>query len=202
MLRRPLRRERRRAGLEDDGGASWRLEQPRRRPPPPGVAEAPVPIGLGRIGDIEFAPGMTNRGALITSGNPPTIPPGVWEYNGVAWHELSTVCGASDGRIVWAGPEEFWTISDGRPGQAANANGAVPPLRDNTLCRFSNPGHSGEPLRVMESFAFPAFEADSYQAMNAGACLEPERLLVRRRTAALGQRRGRRRFTCTGTAAR
>lgn len=157
-------------GLEDDAGASWRLEQPLPPPPPPGVEEASVPIGLGRIGDIEFAPGMTNRGALITAGNPPTIEPGVWEFNGVSWHELSTVCGAGDGRIVWAGPEEFWTISNGRPGQAG-ANGGIPPLRDNTLCRFSNPAHKGEPLRVMESFAFPAFEADSYQAMNAGACL-------------------------------
>ena len=116
---------------------------------------------------------MTNRGALITSGNPPTIEPGVWEFNGVYWHQLSTVCGAGDGRIVWAGPEEFWTISNGRPGQQANIRGELPPTRDNTLCRFSNPAHKGEPLRVMESFAFPAFEADSYQAMNAGVCLSP-----------------------------
>jgi hypothetical protein len=159
--------------LEDDGGATWRLEQPAPPPAPPGVQEAPAPIGLGRIGDIEFAPGMTNRGALITSGSPPTIEPGVWEFNGVSWHQLSTVCGASDGRIVWAGPEEFWTISNGRPGQQANANGELPPKRDNTLCRFSNPAHKGEPLRVMESFAFPAFEADSYQAMNAAGCLGP-----------------------------
>lgn len=158
--------------LEDDGGASWRLEQPAPPKAPPGVAEAPVPIALGRIGDIEFAPGMTDRGALITSGNPPTVEPGVWEFNGVSWHQLSTVCGASDGRIAWAGPEEFWTISNGRAGQAG-VNGGVAPVRDNTLCRFSNPGHKGEPLRVMESFAFPAFEADSYQAMNAGACLNP-----------------------------
>lgn len=161
-------------GLEDDGGASWRLEQPAPPKAPPGVAEAPAPIGLGRIGDIEFAPGMTNRGALITSGDPPTIEPGVWEFNGVSWHQLSTVCGAGDGRIVWAGPEEFWTISNGRPGQQAGPHGELPPARDNTLCRFSNPAHRGEPMRVMESFAFPAFEADSYQAMNAGACLSPD----------------------------
>ena len=157
--------------LEDDSGASWRLEQPAPPKAPTGVAEAPAPIGLGHIGDIEFAPGMTNRGALITAGNPPTVPAGVWEYNGVTWHELSNVCGASDGRIVWVGPEEFWTISDARPGQASNSNHEIPPTRDNTLCRFSNPGHAGEPLRVMESFASPAFEANSYQAMNAGACL-------------------------------
>jgi hypothetical protein len=159
--------------LEDDGGASWHLEQPNPPASPPGDPEAPSPIGLGRIGDIAFAPGMTNRGALITSGNPPTIPAGVWEFNGVSWHELSEVCGASDGRIVWSGPEEFWTISNGRPGQQANYLGELPPTRDNTLCRFSNPSHKGEPLRVMESFAFPAFEADSYQEMNAAGCLSP-----------------------------
>jgi hypothetical protein len=157
--------------LEDDGGASWHLEQPAPPAAPAGDVEAPSPIGLGRIGDIAFAPGMTNRGALITAGNPPTIEPGVWEFNGVSWHQLSTVCGASDGRIVWSGPEEFWTISNGRPGQQANYLGDLPPTRDNTLCRFSNSKHEGEPLRVMESFAFPAFETDSYQVMNATGCL-------------------------------
>ncbi len=155
-------------GLEDDGGASWRLEQPEPPKPPPGVPEAPAPIGLGKVGDIEFW--AANRGALITAGNPPTIAAGLWEYNGLAWHELSTVCGATDGRIAWAGPEEFWTISDGRSGQAIVEN-KTPPLADDTLCRFSNPKHEGEPLRVMESFAFPAFQVDSYQAMHAAACL-------------------------------
>ncbi len=161
-------------GLEDDGGASWRLEQPAPPPAPAGVSEAPAPVGLGRIGDIAFAPGMTNRGALITAGNPETIPPGVWEFNGVSWHELSTECGAGDGRVIWTSTEEFWTISNGRPGQAANARGELPPTRDNTLCRFAtNPADPSAPLRIVESFAFPAFEADSYQAMNAGACLSP-----------------------------
>ena len=87
-------------GLEDDGGS---FLAPRTAAAAAGAARAclkrPAPIGLGRIGDIEFAPGMPNRGALITAGNPPTIPAGVWEFNGVSWHELSTVCGASDGRI-------------------------------------------------------------------------------------------------------
>ena len=116
-------------GLADDGGASWRLEQPEPPAPPPGVEPSPTPVGLGRIGDIEFwAP---NRGLLITAGNPPTIPPGVWVYNGVSWRELTGpgpsasgtpegVCGASEGRIAWAGPDEFWTISNGRPGQVAH----------------------------------------------------------------------------------
>ncbi len=138
----------------------WRLE-PITPPTLPEGQQSSVPIGLGKIADIEFwAP---NRGLLITSGNPPTIPPGLWAYNGQQWHELSTVCGATDGRIAWAGPEEFWTISDGRPGQA-NGELGPPPVADNTLCHFSGG-------QVVGSFGSLAFRADSYQAMHAAGCM-------------------------------
>jgi len=153
------------AFAEGDEGAQWHLEQPSPPPPPPGVPESSTPIGLGKVGDIEFwAP---NRGLLITAGNPPTIPPGIWVYNGVSWHELATVCGATDGRIAWAGPEEFWTVSDGRPGQATESeSGGSPPLADNTLCHFSGG-------QVLASYAHPAFQADSYQTMQAAGCIAP-----------------------------
>jgi hypothetical protein len=150
--------------LADDGGASWRLEQPEPPAPPPGVIGSRTPVGLGHIGDIEFW--SPNRGLLITAGNGAAIPPGLWAYNGRDWHQLSTVCGASDGRIVWAGPEDFWTISDGRPGQASDGNGNLPPLADNTLCHFEN-GH------VVASYGSLAFRSDSYQAMHAAGCLSP-----------------------------
>jgi hypothetical protein len=144
-----------------DGEATWRLEQP--LPPPLGEAQSNVPIGLGKIGDIEFwAP---NRGLLITAGNPPSIPPGVWAYNGVGWHELSNQCGASDGRIAWAGPDEFWTVSDGRPGQSTSEG--KPPLEDNTLCHFAGG-------QIVASYASLAFLPSSYQAMHGAACLGPE----------------------------
>ena len=150
------------APIEDDGGASWRLEQPQPPQPASGVSGPSTPVGLGKIGDIEFwAP---NRGLLITAGNGATIPAGLWAYNGVAWHELSTVCGASDGRIAWAGPDDFWTVSDGRPGQAADALGHPAPLEDNTLCHFENG-------RVVASYGSLAFRADSYQAMHAAGCI-------------------------------
>lgn len=150
-------------GLEDDGGASWRLEQPAPPAPPPDVQGSSTPIGLGAIGDIEFwAP---NRGLLITAGDGSTIAPGLWAYNGAGWHQLSTVCGATEGRIAWAGPEEFWTISDGRPGQAS-VNGNLPPTIDNTLCHFAGG-------QVMGSYASPAFEASSYQPMHAAGCIVP-----------------------------
>jgi hypothetical protein len=139
--------------------SQWRLEQPEPPAPPPGVEPPPAKVGLGRIGDLEFwAP---NRGLLITAGNPPTIPPGVWSYDGVSWRELSTVCGATDGRIAWAAKDEFWTISDGRPGQVAEH---PVPLADNTLCHFKEG-------RVVGSYGSLAFKPDSYQAMHGAGCL-------------------------------
>jgi hypothetical protein len=144
---------------------SWRLE-PVLPPQQSGESDeqhlARPPIGIGKIGDIEFfAP---NRGVLITEGNPPSIPAGVWAYDGHEWHELSDKCGATDGRIAWAGPDEFWTVSDGRPGQASGER--PPPLQDNTLCHFKNGA-------IVGSYASLAFRPDSYQAMHAAACLSP-----------------------------
>ena len=125
--------------------------------------------GLGRIGDLEFL--EPNLGLLISAGSGADVKPGVWAYNGVAWRQLSTVCGATDGRIAWAGPEEFWTVSDGRPGQAANSLGQLPPLEDNTLCRFGKRAAGGAaPLEVLTSYASLAFSASSYQSMNAAVC--------------------------------
>jgi hypothetical protein len=152
-------------GLEDDGCAAWRLEQPLPPPQAPGAQPPTVPIGLGRIGDVEFwAP---NRGLLIAAGNGSTIPSSVWAYDGAAWHELANICGATDGRIAWEAPDAFWTISDGRPGQAANpANGEPAPLADDTLCHFSGG-------QVVGSYAAPAFQPTSYQPMHAAACFGP-----------------------------
>jgi hypothetical protein len=134
------------------------------------VQGSSIPIGLGAIGDVQFW--TPNRGLLITAGNGSTIPPGLWTYNGAEWHELATVCGATDGRIAWAGPDEFWTISDGRPGQADEANGATPPLEDDTLCHFAVPaGAAG--LQVVTSYASPAFQSISYQPMHAAGCMSP-----------------------------
>ncbi len=146
--------------------ATWRLEQPRPPNAPPGQPESSVPVGLGKVGDIEFT--APNRGLLITEGSPPTIPAGIWAYNGVEWHEIATQCGATNGRIAWAGPSEFWTVSDGRPGQASESSenvNKVPQLEDNTLCHFAGG-------QVVGSYAHPAFGADAYTHMDAAACLD------------------------------
>jgi hypothetical protein len=146
-----------------EAGVAWRLEQPLPPNAPTGVAPSSLPIPLGEVGDIEFE--APNRGLLTTPGNGSTIAPGLWAYNGREWHQLSTVCGAVEGRIAWAGAEEFWTISDGRPGQAANPTTDQPaPLADRTLCHFAH----GE---VIGSYASPAFEVSSYQPMHALACI-------------------------------
>jgi hypothetical protein len=142
----------------------WRLEQPRL----PGVSWL---VPLGGVGDIEFLEGAPNRGLLITAGNGSAVEPGVWTYDGQGWHELSNQCGAAKGgRIAWAGPDEFWTISDGRPGQAGESLGTQfeknVPLSDNTLCHFQNG-------QIAASYAHPAFEADSYQVMRGAACVGP-----------------------------
>jgi hypothetical protein len=140
--------------------ATWRSEQPI----PSGSS---WPIALGTVGDIEFfAP---NRGLLISAGTPPTVSPGVWVYNGVEWRQLASVCGASDGSIAWAGPEEFWTVSDGRPGQTSLKRGGTEeaaPLQNNTLCHFANG-------QVAASYAHLAFEPSSYQEMHGAACVSP-----------------------------
>jgi len=157
------------ARAEAEGSPEWRLEQPQPPPPPAGIPqETPHPIGLGKIGDIEFL--APNRGLLITAGNPPTIPPGVWWYDGASWREISTVCGGTDGRIAWAGPDEFWTVSDGRPGQAGSEPGKPAPLADNTLCHFAAPAGK---LEVVGSYATLAFQPNSYQAMHAAGCISP-----------------------------
>src|SRR5262249_48438530 len=85
----------------------WHSEQPREL----GIS---VPVPPGVVGDIEFwAP---NRGMLITAGND-AISAGLYAYDGTSWYPYSTVCGGHEGRIAWAGPNDFWTIADQQKGQ-------------------------------------------------------------------------------------
>jgi hypothetical protein len=140
-----------------EGAAIWRLEPALAPPPPPGVEPAPYPVPVGHVGAISFwAP---NRGLLITGS-------GLYAYNGQNWHELATVCGGEEGRIAWAGPDDFWTISDQRPGQP------LPPkettsLQSISLCHFLNG-------QVVGSYAMPLDQQSSYLPMDAAACYGPE----------------------------
>ena len=69
------------------GTATW-MSAPAQAPPPPdGTSPSPFPLPVGYVGDIEFwAP---NRGVLITAGNS-VVPAGLYAYDGVNWHQLST----------------------------------------------------------------------------------------------------------------
>jgi hypothetical protein len=148
-----------------DGSATWQFAPAIAPPPPPGVAASPYPVAVGAVGDIEFwAP---NRGLLISAGDPggTPVPMGIYAYDGVSWHQLSTVCGGTDGRIAWAGPDEFWTIADQRAGQVIS-NGSSALLADVSLCHFQNG-------QVVGSYAMPLGQPSSYLPMDAAACTSP-----------------------------
>ncbi len=130
--------------------AEWHSAQPVTTP-------LGVPTPFGPVGDIEFwAP---NRGLLITGGTA-SSPAGLYAYDGSGWYLYSTVCGGSKGRIAWAGPDDFWTISD----QRRSVNQQVVERR--SLCHFENG-------KVVASYAEPPEQPTSYEAMNAAACIGP-----------------------------
>jgi hypothetical protein len=135
--------------------AGWHSEQP--------VAVGiGVPVPIGKVGDIEFwAP---NRGLLITAGNA-TMPAGIYAYDGIGWHLYSTVCGGSEGRIAWAGPTEFWTISDVQGGQETFEGTDSPAGR--SLCHFKDGA-------VVASYAEPLNTSTTYPTMRAAACSAPQ----------------------------
>jgi hypothetical protein len=146
--------------------AAWRFAPALAPPPPSGVAPAPYPVPVGEVGEVSFwAP---NRGLLITGGSEAgggPVASGLYAYDGVSWHQLSTVCGGSGGRIAWVGPDEFWTIADQRPGQILPPGGQAE-LQSISLCHFIGD-------QVVGSYAMPLGEPGSYMRMDAAACYGP-----------------------------
>jgi hypothetical protein len=136
----------------DAGGARaaapiWRLEQP---PPPAGL---PFTVPLGAPGDLKFwAP---NRGLLTVEGNS-TVPRGIYSWNGQSWHQLATVCGGpgETARIAWAGPEEFWVVSE--PSLPRAGSGLA-------LCRFKDG-------QVVGSWSTRVDAADPFRQMLSATC--------------------------------
>jgi hypothetical protein len=149
------------------GEASWRLSPALAPPAPAGVEKAPYPVPVGKVGEISFwAP---NRGLLITGGTEGEggpVPAGVYAYDGVNWQQLSKVCGGGEGRIVWAGPDEFWTIANQRAGQHVGGSGGEVEAPSVSLCHFLNGAVAG-------SYAVPLEESDSWRHMTGGACYGP-----------------------------
>ncbi|MEX2105305.1 MAG: hypothetical protein WD810_00250 [Solirubrobacterales bacterium] len=125
----------------------WRLEQPA---PPEG---APFKVPLGAPGDLKFwAP---NRGLLTVEGNA-TIRRGIYSWNGQSWHQLATVCGgpADTARIAWAGPTEFWVVSE--PSLPRRGSGLA-------LCRFRDG-------QVVGSWSTRVDAADPFRQMMSATC--------------------------------
>jgi hypothetical protein len=151
------------------GEATWQFAPAEAPPAPPGTPQQTLPVPLGKVGAISFW--SPNRGLLIdegtTGGNAgcrtttaTAVPCGLYAYNGRGWHLLSTVCGAGEGRIAWAGPDDFWTISDQRPGQLTKT---TVNSRSVSLCHF-------EGGNVVASYATPFELPNSYRQMDAAAC--------------------------------
>lgn len=130
---------------------TWRLEQP---PPPPGAV---FKVPLGAPGDLKCT--ARNRCLLGVEGNA-AVPRGLFLWNGEGWRQYSTVCGglADTMRIAWAGPAEFWTISE--PSRPRVGNGTA-------LCRFKNGA-------VVGSFSTQDQSPDPFRSMNAAACAAPD----------------------------
>jgi hypothetical protein len=133
------------------GEATWRLEQPA----PPAGARFKVP--LGTPDDMQFL--APNEGLLSVEGNA-AVPTGLFFWNGVAWHQLSTVCGGSGevSRIAWAGPDEFWTITE--PSEPRVGSGLA-------LCHFKDGV-------VVGSYSTPLQSPDPFRPMDAAACNGPD----------------------------
>jgi hypothetical protein len=132
------------------GDATWRLEQP----PPPAGARFKVP--LGAPGDLECW--AANACLMSVEGNA-TVPSGLLFYDGVSWHQYTTVCGgpSDTSRIAWAGPDEFWTVST--PSFPRTGSGLG-------LCHFKNGA-------VVGSFSTPLQSSDPFFAMDSAGCNGP-----------------------------
>jgi hypothetical protein len=147
--------------------ATWQFAPAAAPPASPGTPAAEFPVRLGQVGEISFW--QPNRGLLITGGTGRScaesagavVPCGLYAYNGESWHLLSQVCGGANGRIAWAGPDEFWTISDQRPGQVVTAGAEYGNV---SLCHFLDG-------QVVGSYALPLNQPTSYLPMDAAACL-------------------------------
>ncbi len=130
---------------------SWQLDQPA---PPAGAA---FKVPLGTPDDLEFyAP---NEGLLSVQGNA-VVASGLFFWNGRSWHQLSTVCGGSGevSRIAWAGPDEFWTITEPSEPRVGAGLG---------LCHFKDGV-------VVGSYSTPLQSPDPFRAMDAAACDGPD----------------------------
>lgn len=130
--------------------------------PLPLVGTQPLP--LGNVADLSCW--SRSRCLVLATGNT-GYPNGLFVYNGDAWRHYATVCGtkvADYGRIVWAGPTEFWTITQPSSPQDGASNAGL------GLCRFKDGQVVGSfSTKIVNSGDDPA--GDPYRHLNSGACI-------------------------------
>ena len=83
-------------------------------------------------------------------------PPGLFFWNGRSWHQLSTVCGGSGeaSRIAWAGPDEFWVITETeRATCGGRSRPVLTPRTASSSALTSTPLQSPDPFRPMDAAA-------------------------------------------------
>jgi hypothetical protein len=99
-----------------------------------------------------------NRGLLTVEGND-TIARGIYNYDGHGWRRLATVCGGpgDTARIAWAGPREFWVVSE--PSRPRAGSGLA-------LCRFKDG-------QVVASYSTAVEAADPFRQMLSAVCKGP-----------------------------
>lgn len=109
-----------------------------------------------------------SRCLLLTAGNS-VAPNGLFIYNGDTWRQYATVCGSKDnnfGRIVWAGPTEFWTITEPSAPQDGASNTGL------SLCRFKNGEVVGSySTKISNGGDDPV--SDPFRKVASGACISP-----------------------------
>lgn len=131
---------------------TWRAE------PLPKPADAPFTQPLGIPADISC---LTATRCLLIAQGGAYYKNGFFFYDGASWRRQGTVCGmgvdastAETTRVVWAGPAEFWTITE--PSAPRTGLGQA-------LCHIVN----GE---VVGSYSTAQNSPDRFATMTAGAC--------------------------------
>lgn len=119
---------------------------------------------IGNVADLSCW--SRSRCLLLSTGNT-GFPNGLFLYNGDAWRQYATVCGSKAiafGRIVWAGPTEFWTITQPSSPQDSASRAGL------SLCRFKAGQIVGSFSTILANGGDdPA--GDPYRQVNSGACI-------------------------------
>lgn len=144
------------AASADAAQPTWHIETP---PKPP---EAPFAQPIGAPADISC---LSATRCLLFSMGGVYYRGGFFLYDGVSWRRAGSVCGTGTDsgstettRVVWAGPQEFWTVTEPSAPRTGLGQG---------LCHFKD----GE---IVGSYSTPQNSPDRWTTMTAGACRGPD----------------------------